>query len=463
MFAAAAIGIALVVANLLSGQVASPMNGVGNVFAPLAPCRVSDSRLPALVAGLGGPSLGAASTRTIPVRQSACQVPAEAAAYSLNITVVPHGPLPFLSVWPSGQPQPLVSTLNSFDGHVVANAAITPAGANGSIDVFASNATDLIIDINGVFLPEVAALSPPRLSMTCSGPGRPQISIRPPIGPPAVINPCVMILEPRFKYAGFVPLQPCRIMDTRPAYPGPFVDSAGVSSWFQGVVVPQFFGASRRTLAVPLSGCRLPSNALAYSLNATVVPRVRLSYLTLFPTGQSQPLVSTLNSFDGRVIANSAITPAGDSGAIDAFVTDDADLILDTNGYFGNAPSVPSLLFYPVQPCRVLDTRSAAPPLGGNPLPGDSALEFSPSASLCGIPAAARAVSLNATVVPNGPLAYLTLFPSGQQRPLVSTLNAFQGQVAANAAIVPVGTNGKISVYATNQTHVIVDLNGYFQ
>jgi hypothetical protein len=43
--------------------------------------------------------------------------------------------------------------LNSFDGSVVANAAIVPAGANGAIDVFVTDATDLVLDINGYFAP----------------------------------------------------------------------------------------------------------------------------------------------------------------------------------------------------------------------------------------------------------------------------------------------------------------------
>ena len=45
----------------------------------------------------------------------------------------------------------MVSTLNSFNGRVAANAAIVPAGANGAVSVFVSDASDVIIDINGYF------------------------------------------------------------------------------------------------------------------------------------------------------------------------------------------------------------------------------------------------------------------------------------------------------------------------
>src|SRR4029079_18159998 len=80
-----------------------------------------------------------------------CGAPANAAAYSLNVTVVPHGLLGYLTGWPTGQPQPLVSTLNSLDGTVLANAAIVPAGTGGAISFYAVNTTDVVVDINGYF------------------------------------------------------------------------------------------------------------------------------------------------------------------------------------------------------------------------------------------------------------------------------------------------------------------------
>jgi hypothetical protein len=65
------------------------------------------------------------------------------------------------------------------------------------------------------------------------------------------------------------------------------------------------------------------------------------------------------------------------------------------------------------------------------------------------------------TVVPPGPLGYLTLWPQGQTRPTVSTLNAVDGAITSNLAIVPT-TNGSISAFASNLTHMIIDISGYF-
>jgi hypothetical protein len=72
----------------------------------------------------------------------------------LNVTVVPPGPLGFITLWPTGPSRPSVSTLNDLTGTIVANAAIVPAGTSGSIDVYASSVTDVIIDINGYYAPQ---------------------------------------------------------------------------------------------------------------------------------------------------------------------------------------------------------------------------------------------------------------------------------------------------------------------
>ena len=243
-------------------------------------------------------------------------------------------------------------------------------------------------------------------------------------------------------------LAPCRIIDTRNAngpLGGPFV-AAGTT----------------RTVPIPSSACGVPANAVAYSLNITVVPRTgTLGYLSVWPTGQPQPLVSTLNSLDGSVLANAAIVPAGASGSIDAYATNDTDLIIDINGYFV-PPATGTLQFYPLAPCRILDTRNPDGTFGGPSLEGGSGRSFPIPSSGCGVPGSAAAYSLNLTVVPHGLLGYLTTWPTGQTQPVVSTLNSLDGTVLANAAIVPAGTNGAVSFFASNTTDLIVDINGYF-
>jgi len=373
-------------------------------WVPVTPCRVADTR--GATGPFAGPSLAGGSSRTFAIPQSACGIPPTATAYSLNVTVVPSGPLSYLTLWPAGETQPLVSTLNSFDGSVVANAAIVPAGAGGAVSVYASNPTDVIVDIDGYF--ETA-------------------------GTPNAL--------------AFYPATPCRVADTR-----------GAAGTFGG---PSMGADQTRDFPIPLSSCAIPSTAGAYALNVTVVPDPvveYLGYLSTWPAGQARPFVSTLNSWAGKVVANAALVPAGNSGSISVFVTNQTDVILDVNGYFAAPGAAGALSFYPVAPCRVADTRNAAGPA----MQAGETRAFAVSAGGCAVPAAAAAYSLNVTAVPEGPLQYLTAWPAGSARPLVSTLNSFDGRVVANAAIVPAGASGAIDVFVTDATHLVLDIDGYF-
>ena len=246
----------------------------------------------------------------------------------------------------------------------------------------------------------------------------------------------------------FVPITPCRIADTRNAT-GPFGG-------------PIIAGGTSRDFTVPSSACSIPSTAQAYSLNVAVVPATTLGYLTLWPTGQTRPLASTLNSLDGRIKSNAAIVPAGTGGAVSVFVSDTTQVILDINGYFVPATDPTGLAFYPITPCRIADTRTAAAPLGGPSLVGGQNRTFPILSSTCNLPATAQAYSLNFAAVPSGSLGYLTAWPTGQARPLAASLNALTGAVTANAAIVPAGTGGSIDVFASNTTNLVIDINGYF-
>lgn len=252
-------------------------------FTPVTPCRVVDTRAGEGQTGMfGPPQLAANGVRTVPIPQNTrCNIPAGVSAYSLNITVVPAGPLQFLTVYPTGQARPGVSTLNSFDGRIVANAAIVPAGTNNSIDVFVTNPSDVIIDVNGYF----------------GAAGQTQMR--------------------------FFPVTPCRVVDTR-------VGEGKTGSF--GPPTPA--ALSSRDVPVPQSTCGIPADARAYSFNVTVVPPGQMQFLTIWPTGAPRPNASTLNSFEGRVVANQAVVPAGTNGSISFFVSNATDVILDINGYF---------------------------------------------------------------------------------------------------------------------------------
>jgi hypothetical protein len=130
------------------------------LFTPVIPCRAVDTRSGQGTGGVfGPPAIGPSAIRELSPSASRCALPASAKAFSLNATVVPAGILQYLTLWPTGTAQPLVSTLNAFGGGIVANAAIVPAGTNGSISAFGSDLTDLILDFSGYFAPNFTVYS----------------------------------------------------------------------------------------------------------------------------------------------------------------------------------------------------------------------------------------------------------------------------------------------------------------
>ena len=107
----------------------------------------------------------------------------------------------------------------------------------------------------------------------------------------------------------------------------------------------------------------------------------------------------------------------------------------------------------------VVDTRQ-----NGDPLQGGVAQTFAIETGGCGIPANAAAYALECDGGAAGAiLGYLTIWPTGQDQPVVSTMNSLDGRTKANAAIVAGGYQGMVSVYASNTTNLILDINGYFQ
>jgi glucose/arabinose dehydrogenase len=120
--------------------------------------------------------------------------------------------------------------------------------------------------------------------------------------------------------------------------------------------------------------------------------------------------------------------------------------------------------FYTVTPCRVLDTRDPAGPWGGPALAAGSDRAFA-IGGRCGIPATARAVSINVTVTAPTDFGHLVLFPAGGAPPTTSAINFRPGQTRANNAIVTLGPAGDIVVrtgMATGNVQFILDVDGYF-
>jgi hypothetical protein len=79
------------------------------------------------------------------------QVPAGAAAVSMNLTAdAAEGP-GYLTVFPADRPLPTISNLNYARTDPQANASIVRLPADGTLDTLVNRATHVIIDVNGYF------------------------------------------------------------------------------------------------------------------------------------------------------------------------------------------------------------------------------------------------------------------------------------------------------------------------
>ena len=116
-------------------------------------------------------------------------------------------------------------------------------------------------------------------------------------------------------------------------------------------------------------------------------------------------------------------------------------------------------------PCRLVDTRDPNGPLSG-PVLAPGAVRIFQASGNCGIPAGAKSVASNITVVNASTVGWLTLFPGdGSSTPFVSTLNYISGRVRGNNAAVTLSADGKVAVFNSgpNVVNVVIDVTGYFK
>jgi hypothetical protein len=122
--------------------------------------------------------------------------------------------------------------------------------------------------------------------------------------------------------------------------------------------------------------------------------------------------------------------------------------------------------FVGITPVRVLDTRGAGQTVGvpsAAPLGANQSIDVQIT-GISGIPADATAVAINVTIDDDATLkSFLTVWPTGQPRPLASTNNAEPGFISPVSALMKLGTGGKISVFnQQGAVNVIIDVTGYF-
>jgi PKD repeat protein len=148
---------------------------------------------------------------------------------------------------------------------------------------------------------------------------------------------------------------------------------------------------------------------------------------------------------DGGAAAHTVVTPASPATYTATF-----DLV----------PPIGPLDYFTLEPCRLLDTRAAAP------FAAASTHTIPATGGGCGVPATARALALNVTVTGPTGNGHLRLQAADLPLPLTSAINFQAGQTRANNAVVRLDASAGFLIYvgmASGSVHVVVDVVGYFQ
>jgi len=248
--------------------------------------------------------------------------------------------------------------------------------------------------------------------------------------PPAVAVTPIPIFPTPAGTSGFVAVDPVRLVDTR----------------VPGQAMTRLARNGRATLDV--RNASLPTGATAVALNVTAVNSDADGFVRVYPCNATEPTTSNVNQVAGRVQTNAVIVPIGD-GTICFRSSTNVDLVVDLNGWL---TTVSDVGLQPLESRRLVDTRTGVG--GSGRLGPGGAIEV----TVVEPGSAATAVSLNVTAVDPAAAGYVTAWPCGTVRPNVSNLNPEPLITQPNLVNVRVGADGKVCLYTSQETDLVVDI-----
>ncbi|MFN8022551.1 MAG: hypothetical protein U0Q03_13575 [Acidimicrobiales bacterium] len=376
-----------------------PVPGGAGAFTARTPVRIVDTR-----SGLGAPAgmPAARSSITIPVR-GRNGVPADATAVAVQLTATDGTASGYVSLVPDAAHLGRSSTLNiDTPGETIANSAIVPIGADGSIVMYTMSPTHLIVDLAGWWTPTSGAV-------------------------------------PAGRYR---PVGPVRVLDTRP---DSLVGDTGGKPAAGSITTVQISGRD----GVPAGGVS------AVIVNVTIDAPESLGFVQVSPAASLSPgSSSTLNvGRPGQVIAASAIVPVDAQGRIAIYAQPSTHLIVDVAGYFTAAGAAAGTdgLFVPTEGSRV-DTRGSS---GSDPRPV--------AGTRYDIVGQGGAIVGNVAVTDTAGPGFVQLGPADSMvNGATSNVNPTRAaETVANAFVVPTGASGRVGVFTANATHIVIDVTGY--
>lgn len=257
----------------------------------------------------------------------------------------------------------------------------------------------------------------------------------------------------------YFPLTPSRILDTRDGTGAP-VGPLGPGATLDLTVVD--------VAGVPATGVTaVVLNLIAADATADD------SYLTVYPAGTNRPIASNLNFMAGFTSTNLvtvAVPASGDkAGKVTIYNNlGSVSVVADISGWYSADGGAVGATYNPLPPARVLDTRDGTGGVEGPVVAGqtiDVAVTGVGAVPATGV----SAVVLNVTAVfetfdPSAPESFLTVYPSGTDRPLASNLNYMAWLPALpNLVIARIGTNGKVSMYNNlGNVDIVADVQGWY-
>jgi hypothetical protein len=328
-------------------------------------------------------------------------VPGGTNAVSLNVTVLGEA-TGYVTVYPCGE-RPLASSLNVKAGQTISNSVITRLSASGSVCIYTQVPANLIVDVFGI-LPNTT----------------------------------------------FAPVSnPARLLDTRPGETTVDGQAAGAGALLPGGVIE-----------VPVAARGGMSDAAQTAvLNVTAVNAIGNGYLTVWPCDGPRPATSNVNYTTGGTIPNAVVTGLSATGTVCVYSSNRTDVVVDTFGELDTDN------FHPLpQAARLLETRSGNSTIDGA-ANATGKMEAGQVYELAvggrgGLPANPTAVILNVTVdAPELP-GFVTVYPCGTARPLVSNVNFSPLQTLPNLVVTKLSPQGTVCVFSLVKTHVIVDVFG---
>jgi uncharacterized repeat protein (TIGR01451 family) len=385
----------------------------GPGFVSLLPARLLDTRVGSATTDArfaGGGAIPANGILNLAVLGRGGVPAGSVSAVVLNVTATNPSSNGYLTVWSADSALPNASNINFTPAQTVPNLVIAKVGTSGLVSIFnSSGATDAIADVVGYFT----------------------------------------------STSDLTSLTPARLLDTR-------ANARTIDGAFAGSQ-PLGTGAML-DLTVLGRGAVPASGVTTVVLNLTAVNPTAPGYLSVWPSGSTPPLTSTLNFSAGDTVPNLVLAKLGSNGKVTLFNSaGQTNLVADVMGYFSGSTDLTALV-----PARLLDTRPGQSTSDGR-FAGGGALGAGASLNLNvlgrgGVPASGvKAVALNVTAVTPTAMGYITVWPAGSPWPLASNLNFAPERTVANLVIVEVGTNGQIALLnSAGSTDLVADVVGWF-